>query len=70
MKEPGLDNRYRDQTPPKAGEIRQKRGDTRNKNLSRPISEFSLNAKLETMREATGKTSIEAVRRAAKRIRP
>ncbi len=37
MKEPGLDNRHRDKQPPKAGEIQQKRGDTLNKNLSKPI---------------------------------
>jgi hypothetical protein len=33
MKEPGLDDRHRD----KDGEIQQKRSDTLNKNLSRPI---------------------------------
>lgn len=68
VKEPGLDNRHRDKHPPKAGEIQQKRGDTLNKNLPRPIPEFSPNAKLETMRKATGKVSVEAVRRAAKRL--
>jgi hypothetical protein len=68
MKEPGLDNRFRDKKPPKAGEIRQKRGDTLNKNLSKPIPEFSPNAKLATMRQETGKTSEGAVRRAAKRL--
>jgi hypothetical protein len=66
MKEPGLDNRYRDQHPPKAGEIRQKRGDTLNKNLTQPIKEFSPNARLDTMRKETGKASIAAVRQAAK----
>jgi hypothetical protein len=66
MKEPGLDNRYRDQHPPKAGEIRQKRGDTLNKNLPNPIPQFSPNAKLSTMREETGKVSIRAVKQAAK----
>jgi hypothetical protein len=70
MKEPGLDNRHRDATPPKAGQIQQKRGDTLNKNLPKPIEEFRADAKLETMREATGKTSVEEVRKAAKRIRP
>ena len=67
MKEPGLDDRHRDKNRPKGGEIRQKRGDTLNKNLPRPIPEFSPRAKLETMRKETGKTGIEAVRRAAKR---
>jgi hypothetical protein len=66
MKEPGLDNRHRDKTPPKAGEIQQKRGDTLNKNLPKPIPQFSGNARLDTMRKETGKTSEEAVRRAAK----
>lgn len=70
MKQPGLDGRHRDTAPPKAGEIRQKRGDTLNKNLPRPIPEFSLNAKLSTMRKETGKVGEEAVRRAAKRVRP
>jgi hypothetical protein len=66
MKEPGLDNRHRDKKQPKAGEIQQKRADTLNKNLPKPIPEFSPNATLGTMREKTGKTSVEAVRRAAK----
>ena len=66
MKEPGLDGRHRDAAPPKGGEIQQKRGDTLNKNLPRPITEFSPRARLDTMREETGKTSIEAVRAAAK----
>lgn len=69
MKEPGLDNRHRDKTPPKAGEIQQKRGDTLNKNLPKPIRQFRADTKLETMRKETGKTSEEAVRRAAKRLR-
>jgi hypothetical protein len=50
MKEPGLDDRHRDED----GQIHQKRGDTINKNLPEPIPEFSLNAKLATMRKATG----------------
>jgi hypothetical protein len=69
MKEPGLDNRYRDQKAPKAGEIRQKRADTQNKNLPRPIPQFSPNATLGFMREETGKVSEEAVRRAAAKMR-
>ena len=67
MNEPGLDGRHRDKSAPKAGEIQQKRGDTLNKNLSRPIPQFSLNARLSTMRKETGKISEEAVRRAAKK---
>jgi hypothetical protein len=61
----GLDNRSRDED----GEIRQKRSDTKNKNLPKPIPQFSPNATLEFMREETGKVSEEAVRRAAKRLR-
>ena len=70
MKEPGLDNRHRDRNPPKAGEIQQKRSDTLNKNLPKPITQFSPNAKLGTMRAETGKTSVEAVRKSAKRLWP
>ncbi len=67
MKEPGLDNRHRDKKTPKSGEIQQKRADTLNKNLPKSIPEFSPNATLGRMRRETGKTSVEAVRRAAKR---
>jgi hypothetical protein len=65
MKEPGLDHRHRDKAPPKRGEIQQKRSDAKNKNLSLPIPQFSGNATVGTMRERTGKTSLEAIRRAA-----
>ena len=64
MKEPGLDRRHRD----KSGEIQQKRSDTLNKNLSKPIPEFSPNATLGHMRKVTGKVSEAAVRRAAAKI--
>jgi hypothetical protein len=70
MKEPGLDKRHRDQAAPKAGEIQQKRSDTLNKNLPKPIHEFSPLATLGTMRKKTGKVSEEAVRRAARKLRP
>ena len=70
MREPGLDGRHRDKTGSKAGEIQQKRSDTLNKNLPRPIPEFSGNATLGTMRKKTGKVSEAAVRRAAKKLRP
>jgi hypothetical protein len=70
MKEPGLDGRYRDQNPPKAGEIRQKRSDTLNKNLPNPIPEFRSDATLGHMRDVTGKVSERAVAREAKKIRP
>ena len=65
MKEPGLDDRHRDKNPPKAGEIQQKRSDTLNKNLPRPIPQFSPDTTLGEMREVTHKISVEAVRRAA-----
>ena len=51
MREPGLDRRHRDKTPPKAGEIQQKRSDTLNRNLSRPIPQFRSDATLGTMRK-------------------
>jgi len=70
MKQPGLDGRFRDEEPPKAGQIRQKRSDTLNKNLPTPIPQFSPNAKLGTMRRETGKTSEAAVRKAARNRRP
>ena len=70
MKEPGLDNRHRDKNQPKSGEIQQKRSDTINKNLPKPIEEFSPNATLGTMRKETGEISVEKVRKAAKVIRP
>jgi hypothetical protein len=69
MKEPGLDNRHRDQAPPKTGQIQQKRGDTLNKNLPTPVEQFRADATLETMRKVTGKTSVEDVRKAARRLR-
>lgn len=66
MKQPGLDGRHRDND----GQIRQKRGDTLNKNLPQPVPQFSPNAKLQTMRDATGKVSERDVRVAAKKLRP
>lgn len=67
MKQPGLDGRHRDTTPPKAGEISQKRGDTLNKNLPKPIPEFPPNTRLDTMRKQTRKVSVEDVTKAAKK---
>lgn len=66
MKEPGLDGRHRDKAPPKTGQIQQKRGDTLNKNLPKPIPQFSPQAKLSTMRKETGATGVKAVTAAAK----
>jgi hypothetical protein len=64
MKKPGLDRRHRDKT----GEIQQKRSDTLNKNLSKPIPQFPPNTTLGKMREKTGKVSEAAVRRAAEKM--
>lgn len=69
MKEPGLDGRHRDKSRPKAGRIQQKRSDTLNKNLSKPIPEFSPNATLGTMRKRTGEVSEAAVRKAAAKMK-
>lgn len=60
----GLDGRGRDED----GEIRQKRSDTLNRNLPKPIPQFRSDATLGHMRNATGKTSEESVRRAAKKL--
>ncbi len=62
MKEPGLDGRHRD----KDGHIQQKRGDTMNKNLPKPIEGFGPNTTLKTMREKTGKVSEMAIQAAVK----
>lgn len=69
MKEPGLDSRHRDQNPPKAGQIQQKRSDTLNKNLPTPIPQFRGDATLGTMRKVTSQTSEAAVARAAEKMR-
>jgi hypothetical protein len=66
MKEPGLDNRHRNKAAPKKGRIELKHGNTLNKNLPRPIKEFSPLAKVETMRAETGKQGIAAIRTAAR----
>ena len=68
MKKPGLDGRHRDTSGAKAGKIQQKRSDTLNKNLSRPIPQFSPEATLGEMRKKTGKISEETVRRAAAKL--
>ena len=69
MKEPGLDGRHRDQASPKKGEIQQKRGDTLNRNLPKPIPQFRGDTRLDTMRKATDEVSVERVRRAAAKLR-
>ncbi|WP_156392943.1 hypothetical protein [Burkholderia sp. Leaf177] len=65
MKEPGLDDRHRNED----GRIRQKRSDTKNENLPRPIPGFQPDTTLEEMRRKTGKTSEKDVRDEAKRRR-
>ena len=65
MKEPGLDGRHRDHD----GRISEKHGNTLNKNLTTPISQFGPNVTLAKMRERTGKTSERAVRAAAARMK-
>ena len=67
----GLDGRARDQNPPKAGEIRQKRGDTLVKTLRQEYgSEFAKgfrsDTKLETVREKTGKSETQLAHEARK----
>ena len=57
----GLDGRTRDKNPPKGGEIRQKRGDTKVATLRREYGDnfapgVRSDAKLETLRERTGKS--------------
>jgi hypothetical protein len=69
MKEPGLDGRHRAKSAPKTGEIQQKRWDTLDKNLAKPIPQFRADTKLETMRKATGQMSVDNVRQAAAKRR-
>jgi hypothetical protein len=64
-KEPGLDGRHRD----KDGEIQRKRSDTQNKNLSKPIPQFSPDTTLGEMRKKTGKISEANVRSAAAKMK-
>jgi predicted RNase H-like HicB family nuclease len=65
MKEPGLDGRHRDRDV----EIQRKRSDTLNKNLSKPIPQFSPNTTLGEMRKKTGTESENDVRRAAAKLK-
>jgi hypothetical protein len=67
MKEPGLDGRHRDKDSGKGGQIQQKRSDTLNKNLPKPIPQFPANMTLGQMRKKTGQVSEQAVRRTAAR---
>ncbi|VWC10647.1 hypothetical protein BLA14095_05224 [Burkholderia lata] len=58
MKQPGLDGRHRD----KDGTIDLKHGNTKNKNLSKPIPGFAPDTTLKTMRDKTGKLSEKDIR--------
>jgi hypothetical protein len=51
------------------GVIRHKRGDTLNKNLPNPISNFGADTTLEVMRRVTGATSIQAIQQVVDRGR-
>ncbi|MFC5491416.1 hypothetical protein [Dokdonella soli] len=68
----GLDGRTRDQNAPKAGEIREKRGDTLVRTLRREYGDhvasgFRSDAKLETVRERTGKSLHQLVHNTPKK---
>jgi hypothetical protein len=63
----GLDGRQRDTSPPKAGQIREKRGDTLVRTLRDEYgpefaSGYRSDAKLETVREREGKTLHQLVK--------
>lgn len=63
----GLDGRGRDQDAPKAGQIREKRGDTRVGTLRREYGDdfaagVRADMKLETLREREGKSLSQMVR--------
>ncbi len=58
MKEPGLDNRHRN----KDGKIQQKRSDTLNQNLPKPIPGYGPKVPLGDIRKDTGKTSEKDIR--------
>jgi len=66
MKERGLGSRHRDEEPPKAGEVQQEHSDTVNENLPAQFPGFSPRTAPGTMRRLTGRTSVEAVRRAVR----
>ncbi len=67
----GLDGRTRDQNPPKAGEIREKRGDTLVRTLRQEYGDnfakgYRSDTKLNTVREDTGKSLHQLVKDAKK----
>lgn len=64
----GLDGRQRDQSPPKAGQIREKRGDTLVRTLRKEYGAgfaegFRADAKLDTVRESEGLSLHQLVKR-------
>jgi len=63
----GLDGRYDDEMD---GRIARKRSDALNKNLPRPIPEFSPMATVGYMRKATGEEGLRAIAKSAKKLRP
>jgi len=68
----GLDNRQRDQTSPQAGQIREKRADTKVETLRKEYGTsfakgFRSDAQLGTVREATGKSLHQLVKDSKKR---
>ena len=60
MKQPGLDGRHRDED----GQIELKHGNTKNKNLPTPIAGFGPETTLKKMRDRTGETSENDIRKA------
>ena len=67
----GLDGRQRDQNPPKAGQIREKRADTKVETLRNEYGpnfapDFRSDAHLGTVRDKTGKSLHQLVREAKK----
>jgi hypothetical protein len=67
----GLDGRTRDQNPPKAGEIREKRSDTLVRTLRREYGDnfakgYRSDTKLGTVREDTGKSLHQLVKNTKK----
>lgn len=65
MKQPGLDDRHRDED----GKIHRKRGDTLNRNLPEPIPGFGPNTRLDAIRKKTGLDSEKDILRAVKKGR-
>jgi hypothetical protein len=68
----GLDNRTRDQNPPKAGQIREKRSDTLVSTLRKEYGEkfapgVRSDARLGTVRDRTGKSLHQLVKDAHKK---